>query len=109
METGPPVAQPAAIGTSWLLLFMATVSHGLIDACTNGGYGVGFFIPFENTRYVFPVHPIKVSPLSVTRFFTERGLDVLRSEAFWIGIPVLWSFSLRAFFRKIIQSSPTAR
>ena len=36
------------------LAFIATLSHGLIDAFTDAGLGVGFFIPFENSRYFAP-------------------------------------------------------
>src|ERR1051325_1173670 len=28
--------------------FLVTASHGLLDAFTNGGMGVGFFIPFDD-------------------------------------------------------------
>lgn len=69
------------------VLFVATLSHGLLDAMTTGGHGVGFFIPFQNERYFFPWHPIAVSPIGVRRFFTERGLRVIYSELFYIGVP----------------------
>ncbi len=36
------------------VLFLSTVSHGILDAMTSGGKGVGFFIPFDNSRYFFP-------------------------------------------------------
>ena len=54
---------------------------------TNGGLGVAFFSPFDNTRYFLPWQPIAVSPLSLTRFFSGRGLKVLQSELLWIWIP----------------------
>ncbi len=47
----------------WLFLFVATISHGILDALTDGGLGVAFFAPFVNTRYFFPWTPIKVSPI----------------------------------------------
>jgi inner membrane protein len=68
-------------------LFLATASHGLLDAMTDGGLGVAFFAPFSNTRYFLPWTPIRVSPIGVSRFFTERGLAVLKSEVVWIWIP----------------------
>src|SRR4051812_1503319 len=46
----------------WLYLFLATASHGLLDAFTDGGLGIAFFSPLDLTRYFFPVTPIKVSP-----------------------------------------------
>ncbi|HEY1422807.1 MAG TPA: metal-dependent hydrolase [Candidatus Acidoferrum sp.] len=71
----------------FLYFFLATASHGLLDAMTNGGLGVAFFSPFDNTRYFLPWRPIVVSPISVTRFFSERGLAVLQGELLWIWIP----------------------
>jgi inner membrane protein len=59
----------------------------LLDAMTDGGLGVAFFAPFSNTRYFLPWTPIRVSPIGVSRFFTERGLAVLKSEVVWIWIP----------------------
>ena len=45
-----------------LTIFAATVSHGILDAFTNGGMGVAFFSPFDTRRIFFPVRPIQVSP-----------------------------------------------
>ena len=70
-----------------LYLFVATASHGILDAMTNGGLGVAFFSPFLSTRYFFPFRPIQVSPLEVGAFFTQRGVEVLRSEVLWIWLP----------------------
>ena len=61
-------------------LFLATASHRVLDAMTNGGLGVAFFSPFENSRYFLPWRPIRVSPISVHRFFSGRGYAVLQSE-----------------------------
>ena len=68
-------------------LFLATASHGLLDAMTDGGLGVAFFAPFSNTRYFLPWTPIRVSPIGVSRFFTDRAVEVLKSEVVWIWIP----------------------
>ena len=67
---------------------IVTASHGFLDALTDGGLGVAFFAPFDTGRYFFPWTPVKVSPISVTSFFSERGIQVLVSEVVWIGIPV---------------------
>jgi len=67
--------------------FLVTASHGLLDALTDGGSGVAFFAPFYATRYFFPWRPIEVSPISVDRFLSSRGLDVIKSEILWIWIP----------------------
>ena len=74
-------------GRVWVFLFLATASHGVLDAMTSGGGGVAFFAPFHNDRYFFPWRPILVSPMSIRRFFTERGLRVLETELVWIWIP----------------------
>jgi len=77
-------------GESWQTLacvFAATVSHGLLDALTNGGLGVAFFAPFDDTRYFFPVTPIEVSPLRASAFLTARGVSVLASEMMWVWCP----------------------
>ena len=68
-------------------IFMATISHALLDACTNGGMGVAFLAPFNKTRYFFPFTPIKVSPLSAEAFLTRRGVSVLASEMAWVWCP----------------------
>ena len=73
----------------WAYLFLATASHGFLDALTDGGLGVAFFAPFSNTRYFFPWTPIRVSPIGISRFFSARGLAVVRSELLWVCIPTL--------------------
>ncbi len=70
------------IGQS-VLCFLITISHGLLDAMTNGGLGIAFFSPFDPTRYFLPWRPILVSPIG-TGFFSERGVAVLRSEFIWV-------------------------
>ena len=76
-------------GRLWVLLLLATASHGLLDALTTGGLGVAFFSPFDPTRYFLPFRPIRVSPLGVRGFIGAQGLAVLASEARWVGLPCL--------------------
>jgi inner membrane protein len=54
-----------------LYFFLSAASHGLLDALTDGGLGVAFFSPFEQTRYFFPVRPVAVSPIGIREFFNE--------------------------------------
>ena len=68
---------------------LAAVSHGILDALTSGGRGVGFFAPFDNTRYFLPWRPIRVSPLSLSRIFSQRFWIVLSSELRWVVLPAL--------------------
>ncbi|UOQ99798.1 metal-dependent hydrolase [Hymenobacter sp. 5317J-9] len=86
------LAQPGrrpAPGRLALLLFLATASHGLLDALTSGGLGVAFFSPWHPERHFFPFRPIRVSPLSIRAFLGAKGLRVLASEALWVGLPCL--------------------
>ncbi len=84
----------------WLYFFIATVSHGVLDAMTTGGLGVAFFVPFSETRYFFPFRPILVSPIGIARFFSARGLAVIRSEIIWIWVPSVLLAALAALRRR---------
>ncbi|MDP6908845.1 MAG: metal-dependent hydrolase [Flavobacteriales bacterium] len=79
--------------------FCCGVSHSLLDAMTNGGLGVAFFAPFDNTRYFLPWRPIEVSPIEMDSFFGEWGVRVLKSELQYVVLPsillVLGSFGVR--------------
>ena len=72
---------------TFTFLFLSTLSHGILDALTNGGLGVAFFSPFQNERYFFPWRPIVVSPIGVASFFSETGLRVIWSELRWVWVP----------------------
>jgi inner membrane protein len=84
-------------------LFLATASHGVLDAMTNGGLGVAFFSPFDNRRYFLPWRPILVSPIAVTRFFSPRGYAILRSELLWIWLPAILFGSMALMLRRKSQ------
>jgi inner membrane protein len=70
-----------------LFFFLCASSHAVLDMMTDGGRGVAIFAPFNNNRYFFPLRPIKVSPLSIGKFFSSYGWEVIKSEMIWIGIP----------------------
>jgi inner membrane protein len=72
---------------TFTFLFLSTLSHGILDALTNGGLGVAFFSPFQNERYFFPWRPIVVSPIGVASFLSEAGLRVIWSELRWVWVP----------------------
>jgi inner membrane protein len=84
----------------WVCFFLATASHGFLDAFTNGGQGVAFFWPFDNTRYFFTWRPISVSPLSVHRFFDGRAFTILKNEFIWIWLPTIGLYLASKFLRK---------
>lgn len=70
---------------------LITASHGFFDAMTNGGLGVAFFAPFDNTRYFLPWRPIPVSPMSGAGLLTERGIRVISWE-----FALFWLFAIAA-------------
>ncbi len=86
----------------FFVIFLSTISHGVLDAMTSGGRGVGFFIPFNNERFFFPFRTIKVSPIGIDKFLSEWGLQVIFSELKYIFIPC---FIILVFlrFNKIIK------
>ncbi len=84
----------------FVCFFLCTASHSILDAMTTGGRGVAFFAPFDNTRYFLPWRVIKVSPLSVSSFFSEWGWRVLKSEIIWIGIPSMTVILAAEFLKK---------
>jgi inner membrane protein len=71
------------------LCFAATASHGVLDACTDAGLGIGFFIPFDNRRVFFPWRPIATSPLEPSAFFSRWGARVLANEVLWVWVPTV--------------------
>jgi inner membrane protein len=86
-------SKPVVTMTGLFLYFsLCTVSHGVLDAMTNGGLGVAFFSPFDTTRYFFPVRPVLVSPIGVSEFFSSHGVRILASEAIWIWLPSCAAF-----------------
>jgi inner membrane protein len=90
----------------WTYFFLATTSHGLLDAMTDGGLGVAFFSPFNTTRYFLPWTPIRVSPIGITRFFSSRGLAVLQSELLYIWLPSALLLFMAFVIRRRVESPP---
>ena len=88
----------------WAYLFLGIASHGLLDALTNGGKGVAFFAPFNNERYFLPVRPLEVSTLSLARFISAHGLNVLKSELIWVWTPAIFIFLLVFKIKKLTIS-----
>ncbi|MCP3903528.1 MAG: metal-dependent hydrolase [Planctomycetes bacterium] len=68
--------------------FLLTASHGFIDAFTDGGLGIAFFSPFEQSRYFMPWTPIPVPDFGLANLFTRYGLEVLVAELLYVWLPV---------------------
>jgi len=92
-------------GAAALLTFLAIGSHGVLDAFTDAGLGIGLLIPFDNGRYFAPWRPILTSPLSVSAFVSPRGLTILLNEALWVGLPVVAFVVLVRAFRRPSNSA----
>ena len=92
----------------FLYFFLCTMSHGVLDAMTNGGLGVAFFSPFDTTRYFFPVRPVLVSPLGVREFFSEYGIRILMSEALWIWLPSCAAFVVFRVIQRLWSAKSVA-
>jgi len=84
----------------WAYFFLVGASHGVLDAMTDRGSGVGFFMPFDTSRYFLSWRPLHTSPLSIARFFSPYGWHVLMSEMIWIWLPVSLVVSGIRFYRK---------
>lgn len=82
------------------VIFLSTISHGVLDALTTGGKGVGFLIPFTDERFFLPLKVIKVSPIGISKFFSEWGLRVILSELKYIAIPCILVLLFLRFKRK---------
>ena len=84
-----------------LFMFVAAVSHPLLDMFTTGGMGVALFWPLTEARLVGPWRVIEVSPLSIAQCLGEAGVRVLKSELVWVWLPILsvaiavWQLRLR--------------
>jgi inner membrane protein len=86
---------------SILVLFIVVIaSHGLLDSMTDKGMGVGFFIPFDNTRYFMPWRPVYASPMRIGKFFSHSGLEVLFAEIIWIWLPMIALYAGVRLLRK---------
>jgi inner membrane protein len=79
---------------AFLAVFCAVISHIILDAATTGGLGVAVLWPVDETRYFLPWRHIEVSPFSLKRFFSSRGVIILLSELRWVWMPcVIFAFA----------------
>lgn len=103
------IKPPGSRAANALFLFLCTASHRLFDALTDGGLGIAFFTPFDETRYFLPWNPIRVSPIGLSEFISSEGAAVLASEAIWIWIPALALFSLGTALVRHVAAAPGSR
>ena len=93
----------------WAYLMVCTASHGLLDAMTDGGLGVGLLLPFSAERFFFAFRPIAVSTLSMARFLGGQGLPVLQSEMVVVWLPAALLHPRHRRFRQTSIFTPRAR
>ncbi len=67
---------------------LAVASHGLLDAATDAGLGIGFLIPFSDERFFLPFRPMDTAPLNPQRFFTAGRWRLMLSEMLWVWLPL---------------------
>jgi len=80
----------------FLVLFAATASHGILDAFTDGGLGVGFLIPFSNERFFAPVRPLPVSPIGIDGSIPA----IVGTEVVYVWLPILALLGVSAISRR---------
>lgn len=83
----------------WVALFLATVSHGFLDALSAYGRGIPFFFPLSTTRYFFPWRPIQADPHGPGLFSVL--LRSIRTELIWIWLPGTILLALTALRRRL--------
>ncbi|RHX90001.1 metal-dependent hydrolase [Leptospira stimsonii] len=87
-------------------LFLSILSHGVLDAMTSGGLGVGFLIPYSSERFFFDYRPIRVSPIGIKNFLTARGLVVFKSEFLFVWIPLYMLAGFLFLARRLRRKNP---
>lgn len=86
---------------TFLFLFVAAASHGVLDTFTSGGLGIGLLWPFSDERFFAPYRPIAVSPFGFSQLISKRGLTVAWSEIRWVWLPL---FSLASIVLVYLRS-----
>jgi len=87
--------------SAFFFVISCALSHGILDAFTNGGLGVAFLWPWSDERFFAHFQVIEAAPLSMKRFFSLAGLHVLWSELLWVWFPLLGFVFVAAAFRRL--------
>lgn len=87
-------------------LFLATASHGLLDALSTIGDGVAFFAPFSFTHYAFTWQPIgDIGP----RGGWVRLPAIIGNELLWVGLPSLLVVAIALIVRRHSRDQPRSQ
>jgi inner membrane protein len=71
------------------LVALSVISHGVLDAMTDGGLGVALLWPFSDNRFFLPWRPIQVTPMRIDGLFSREGLRIVGSEIAVIWLPTI--------------------
>jgi inner membrane protein len=91
------------------LFFLMVASHGVLDALTDGGYGIPFFWPFHTQRYG-PYGPIHVQDIGF-EIPDPRASRAIRTELLYVWLPsvVLVGLVLIYRYRRHMGHNPASR
>src|SRR5262245_14156116 len=81
-----PVAAEGTLTRLWAGLALATASHGIFDALSTYGTGVGFLIPFSTHRFFFSWRPITGGTVR-THGLPIKVLAALGQELLFVWLP----------------------
>jgi inner membrane protein len=96
------VAFPGGAWAMFGLLATVTATHGVFDAMTNGGHGVGFFLPVDEARYFLPIRPVPVAPISA------NPLDGRLWFVLWFEFLMFWPFAALLAWSRIAMGARRA-
>lgn len=80
------------------LFFLITASHGILDALTDGGFGIPFFWPFYNGRFG-PCGPIHVADIGF-EFPDPRVSRSIRTELLYVWLPTVVLVAIVSAYRR---------
>jgi inner membrane protein len=80
--------------------FVITASHGILDACNNGGFGIPLFWPFVNHRFG-PWGPIQVPDIGF-ELPDPRKSKSIRQELLWVWLPTVVLVGLVTVYRWLL-------
>ncbi len=101
LALAPRWNMPRWAGYAWIAL--CTLSHPLLDMMTNGGAGIALLWPLDREHHFFAWRPIEVSPISLRRFLSWRGVQVILSELQFVWVPLLCAAFLAMGMRRLLS------
>jgi inner membrane protein len=88
-----------------LLASLAAMSHGVLDAFTDGGRGIALLWPLTDARCFAPWQPIPVAPIGAL-FHAARGLRCVLVELAWFSPLLVWALWPSASISSALNARP---